>query len=82
MKRQFAAPIIAKHAKAVIEAVTGNHMSGSNAVHQKLQQAAQRTEPLNGTGSPTQRLTSAQKLAAIKERNGTLKEGFEAIGWG
>lgn len=79
MKRQFAAPVIAKQAKAVIDAVTGNFLGQNAAAHRQLQQTQDRTEPLNG-GTPVQRATASQKLADLKKRGGTLEEGYAILG--
>ncbi len=74
MMRQFAAPVIAKNKKAVIEAHTQTVMGKAAAAHQKQQQIAAKREPTGG--SPVQRATLAQKVREAK----TQEEVWAAIG--
>ena len=67
MMRQFAAPIIAKQKKAVIETHTQTVMGKAAAAHQKQQQIAAKKEPAGG--SPVQRATLAQKVREAKTQD-------------
>jgi hypothetical protein len=74
MMRQFAAPIIAKNKKAVIEAHTQTVMGKAAAAHAKQQQIAAKREPAGTT--PVQRATFVQKVREAKTQDEAWREAW------